>query len=153
MNSKYQPEMGKMPRPGYIIKAWDSDTVNEDETIKWIGMKAYSMDREIKDFLWWKNFLMGDLKDDKIRTDAARVIAAIKLKMEADLAIGLPIDLEKSNSRTGYVEVIKKPHLYGVYVESKNRPMFNFMVEFENLSEAVNEKDLVIITLPHHNRV
>ena len=140
MESKYRPEIGKMLKPEYIIEAPDTDPSPGRETIKWIGMKAYSTEREIKDFLWWKNLLIGDLNDDKIRTDAAKLIAAVKLKRGADMAVGLPIDLGKSSSRTGYVEIIKEPHLYGLYVESKSRPMFNLMVSLENLPEAAREE-------------
>lgn len=127
-NQESKLEIGEMPKPRYMREAWNTSVDSDGTAIKWIGMEAYSPDGEIKKFLWWRNFKVGDLSKEQARDDAAAFVARLKLEMGVDSAIGLPVDLYQSNSATGHVEVIaNEPEVYGVYVEADKRPMFNFM--------------------------
>lgn len=125
-------QVGEMPTARYIREAGDT---TGDGSIKWIGMRAYAPDGEIKDFLWWRNFKVGDLSKDRPRYDAAAFVTRLKLEMEADSAIGPAIDLHGSNSETGHVQTIDEPEVYGVYVEADKRPMFNFMTAMRGVKD------------------
>ena len=100
-------------------------------------MRAYGLDATVKDFIWWRNFKVGNLDNPRDRYQAAAFIARLKLEMDADSALGYPIDLYGSDSRTGYVKLVEEPKLYGIYVEADKRPMFNFMTMMQGVkSEA-----------------
>lgn len=131
-----QPELkiGEMPKARYLLEA--GDTVGSG-TIKWIGIEAYAPDGQVKKFLWWRNFKVGDLNKEKPRHDTAALVTRLKIETQTDSAIGPAIDLSESNSRTGKVKVVEEPDVYGVYVEAEKRPMFNFMTMMQGVkSEA-----------------
>ena len=121
---------GQMPTPSYLLERGDT---SGSGLIGWIGMRALAFDGTEKDFLLWRNFTIGDLKDDKVRHDLAAFIARLKIEMDADAAIGKPVDIMASNSsKDGKVAVIGEDVLgeegvFGVYIEAESRPMFNFM--------------------------
>lgn len=117
-------QIGEMPTPRYLQEAGDT---TGSGTIKWIGIEAYAPDGEIRPFLWWRNFKIGDLTNERARYDAAAFVARLRLEMNSDSAIGPAIDLYESNAKTEHVQVIDEPEVYGVYVEADKRPMFNFM--------------------------
>jgi|GEM_PF-938692 len=128
-------KVGEMPNPQYLVEAGDT---TGSGNIGWIGMKAYDLDGQIRDFLWWRNFQVN-LNDQRGRYDAAAFITRLKLETEAESAIGLPIDLSSSNQRRNYVAVVKDPSLCGVYIEAQKRPMFNFM---SMMNGVKSEKEL-----------
>jgi O-acetyl-ADP-ribose deacetylase len=116
-------QIGEMPKPQYLVTAGDTTGSGD---IQWIGMKAYDLGGEVRDFLWWRNFQVN-LNNKKGRHDAASFIARLKLEADAESAIGLPVDLHSSDQRRNYVAVVEDPKLSGVYIEAQKRPMFNFM--------------------------
>ncbi len=116
--------IGEMPNPRYIVDAADTTA---DGKIKWIGMESYAPNGELGKFLWWENFKVGNLNNERARYRAAALIARLKLATGIDTAIGLPIDIEKSDSQTGHVQILDYPGVYGVYVEARRRPGFNVM--------------------------
>lgn len=122
-------KVGEMPQPEYLIEAGDT---TGSENIKWIGIRAYDLDQQIRSFLWWRNFQV-DLGDEKGRHDAAAFVTRLKLETKAEAAFGLPIDLRASDSSRDYVAVVEDPSLYGVYIEAGERLMFNFRVGMEGV--------------------
>lgn len=129
-----RPELriGEMPQPQYLREAGDT---TGDGSIKWIGIKAYALDGQIRDFLWWRNFKIGDLRDETARYHTAAFVARLKLEMESDSAIGPAVDLHGSDSNTDRVQTIDEPEVYGVYVEADKRPMFNFMTAMRGVKD------------------
>ncbi len=119
-----QLKRGEMPTPRYLKEA--PDTVG-DGTIKWVGIQGFGLDGQVKDFLLWRNSKIGDLQDEVTRYHTAAFVTRLALEMDAETAIGPAVDLGASSSKTGYVEIITEPEVYGVYVEADKRPMFNFM--------------------------
>ena len=75
------------------------------------------MDKKIKDFVWWRNSEIGDLNDETARNHASAFITRLKLEMNIESAIGLPIDLDESNQKTNYIAIPKISGLYGIYIE------------------------------------
>lgn len=125
-------KIGEMPKPRYIREGGDTSIDSDGSNIKWIGIEAYSPNGEVKTFLWWRNFQIGNLKG-KDRNDTAAFIARLKLERGADAAIGLPVDLSGSNSQTGHVQIPDEKGAYGVYIEAEKRPMFNFMAMLQGI--------------------
>lgn len=129
-------KIGEMPRPRYIpIKGGE----------RLIGMEAYSPDRKIKEFLWWENGIVqqGDLNNATTRHEAAALVTRLRLELGVDAAIGLPIDLEGSKPKTGFVKIVKNPELVGIYIEAGNRLGFNFLVARKGLK---TELELRLVT-------
>ena len=127
-------KIGEMPQPCYLKEMGDTSLESDGGYIGWIGMRAYGLDEQLKDFLWWRNFRIGNLNAGKSRHDAAAFIARIKMEMEAEAAIGLPVDLATSNRDTNYVAIPRNRGLYGVYVQVDKRQMFNFMAMMQGIS-------------------
>lgn len=123
-------KIGEMPTPRYLLRAGDT---TGDGSIRWIGMEAFSADKEVKPFLWWRNFQVGDLSSELPRYHTAAFIVRLKLEMGVDAAIGFPVDLSKSNSALGHVAIEEEQGLYGVYIEADKRPMFNFMTAMHGI--------------------
>lgn len=101
-----------------------------DGKIRWIGFKALSITGEEKEFLWWRNFC-DTLDNLKAFCDL------LFEKRGIEARIGPAINLGKSSQASGHVEVIpstdKGESVYGIYVESKHRLMFNFMLAIKGL--------------------
>lgn len=131
-NPEANLQIGEMPTPRYMREAGDT---TGDGNIRWIGMEAYAPDGQIKDFLWWRNFKVGDFSNERARYDAATFVARLKIEMGAESAIGPAIDLYGSNSETGHVKTVDEPEVYGVYVEADKRPMFNFMTAMRGVKD------------------
>ena len=138
-------KIGEMPEPCYLSEMGNTSLDSDGSSIKWIGMRAYGLDKKVKDFLWWRNFKAGNLKDQTVRHDTAAFIARLYTEMKAEAAIGLPIDLSDSNQRKNYVAIPKDEGIYGVYVQADKRQMFNFMTMMQGVrSEAeLRRKDPV----------
>lgn len=118
-----KPEIGEMPTPRYLV---DAPSTVGDGITRWVGVETYGTDGEIKKMLWWRNLQAGDLNNDLARYHAAAFITRLKLETQADAAIGPAIDLSGSSLKTGYVQLVEEPGVYGVYIEAERRPMFNF---------------------------
>jgi hypothetical protein len=131
-NPEAKPSIGEMPTPRYIVEAPSTVT---DERIKWVGMDAYGLDGQLKPFLWYRNYSLGDLTDKTDRYNAAALVARIKLEMDAEAAIGPAIDLHRSDSETGFVKQIDEPAYYGLYIEAPKRPIFNFRVAMNGIKD------------------
>lgn len=124
-------QIGEMPKPRYLKKM--PDTTGDGE-IKWIGMEAYGFDGQIKEFLFWRNFgADGDLSDELARHDAAAFIARVHLERGAEAAIGFPINIGDSNPQSGEVKIVEETGVFGVYIESRLRPMFNFFTAMNGI--------------------
>lgn len=136
-SSEPQIERGQMPEPKYLVEAFDT---YGDGDIKWIGMQAFAPDGTIRDFLLWRNFQAGNLEDEQVRRDLAAFVARMKMEMDADVAIGKPVDIWSSDPESGKVvvigeDVIGEEGIYGVYVEADKRPMFNFSVAMSGVKD------------------
>ncbi len=136
-SSEPQLERGQMPAPKYLVEAFDT---SGDGDIKWIGMQAFASDSTIRDFLLWRNFKAGNLEDEQVRRDLAAFIARVKIEMDADVAIGKPVDIWASDPQSEKVaiigeDIIGEEGVYGVYVEADKRPMFNFSVAMRGVRE------------------
>ncbi len=130
-------KIGEMPQPCYLLELGNTSLDSDGSSIKWIGMRAYGLDKKVKDFLWWRNFKAGNLNDQTVRHDSAAFIARLYMGMEAEAAFGLPVDLSGSNQSKNYVAIPKDEGLYGVYVQADKRQMFNFMTMMQGVgSEA-----------------
>lgn len=109
-----------------------------DGNIRWVGFKAPSVTGEEKEFWWWRNYA------DTI--DNAKVFCGSLLAQRLiEAQIGPAIDLHKSSQASGHVEIIaatdeNKP-VYGIFVESKHRPMFNFMLGMQGLKMPKKVKE------------
>lgn len=100
-----------------------------DGDIRWVGFKATSITGEEKEFWWWTN--AADSIDD-LRTLCGSLLAERLIEAQ----IGPGVDLSKSSQQTGKVTLVEKHKgkpVYGIYVESKHRPMFNFMISLHGL--------------------
>ncbi|MEK6908729.1 MAG: hypothetical protein AABX23_01615 [Nanoarchaeota archaeon] len=137
---KARLQMGDLPYPQYMGEA--PDTTN-DGNIRWIGVKAYGLSGKVEDFLWWRNFKVGNLNDERARHEAAAFIARLKIGMNTDSAFGRALDLSNCDQATGRVAASNERGLYGVYVEAEKRPLFNFMTMMNGLEteEAFRRKD------------
>jgi hypothetical protein len=123
------PKIGEMPQLHYLTEMGNTSLDSDGSSIRWIGMRTYAPDRQVKDFLWWNNFdLQGDLRDEKARYHAASFITRLKVEHQTDAAIGLPVDLVNCNEARNHIALVNKPNLYGVYIETPKRQMFNFML-------------------------
>ncbi len=126
-------QIGEMPKPEYLQETRDT---TGSGNIKWIGVRAYGLDQELGDFLWWRNF-KGDLNDSTDRYNTAAFVARLRLETGAEVVIGPAIDLSGSNLRKNYVATVEESNVLGVYVEADKRPMFNFMTMMDSVrSEA-----------------
>ena len=123
--------IGKMPEPCYLTEMGDTYLPNEGNPVKWIGMKSYGIDEQVKKFLWWRNFEPGDLNDKTARHHAAAFVARLYMEMKVETAIGKAVDLNASNQSKNHVALINKPKFYGVYVQEDKRDMFNFYFAFK----------------------
>lgn len=130
VDAETKPQVGEMPTPRYLVDA--PSTVSNGMT-RWIGIEAYGTDGEVKKMLWWRNFQVGDLSNDSVRHEVAALITRLKLETEADAAIGPAIDLSGSSVKTGHVQLVDEPEVYGVYVEAEKRPMFNFSTRMNGI--------------------
>lgn len=109
-----------------------------DGNIRWVGFKAPSVTGEEKEFWWWRNF------PDFI--DQAKVFCGSLLAQRLiEAQVGPAIDLHKSSQARGHIEVItatdKGKPVYGIYIESTHRPMFNFMLSMEGLKMPKRVKE------------
>jgi len=137
--------VGEMPTPRYIKRLGDTNLDNDGVPINWVGMEAYSADREIKRFLWWKNVRSGNINKEEVRTDAATAIARLKLGGNIDAAIGLPIDLGECDHNKGFVKIIEEPDCVGIYIEENKRSQFSFdlmmgVIKLKSVEELKKEK-------------
>jgi hypothetical protein len=110
---------------------------DEGGNIRWIGFRAVSITGEEKEFWWWRNFTdtIENLKAFCGSLLAQRLIEA---------QIGPAVDLFKSSQTTGEVRVfskVKKKPAYGIYIEAKHRPMFDFMLAMEGLEMPKTVKE------------
>jgi hypothetical protein len=130
-------KIGEMPEPRYLCEMGNTSVESDGSSIKWIGMRAYGLDKQIRDFLWWRNFKAGNLNNEAVRYHTAAFIARLYMETEAEAAIGLPIDLYASSQSKNYVAIPKDKGIYGVYVQADKRQMFNFMTMMNGIgSEA-----------------
>ena len=126
-------QIGEMPKAEYLREAKDT---TGNGNIQWIGVRAYDIDQELGDFLWWKNF-RSNLNNPTDRYNTAAFIARLKLETDVRAVIGPAVDLQDSNQRGDYVATVKEPNVLGIYVEADKRPMFNFMSRTDGIrSEA-----------------
>ncbi len=123
-------KIGEMPKTQYLPEDVDGSI---DPNRKAVGIKAYSIDGNIKEFHWFKNYDMGNLIDEESRHEAAAFIARIKLEINAESAIGQPVDLQKSDPKTGHVDILKNPVAWGLYIEKEDRPYFNEEMRFKGV--------------------
>lgn len=121
--SKDQIKPSELSKPSYMLEAGDTTGVG---AIKWIGVEATDYEGKTKKYLWWRNF-KADINDDLDRYNTAAFIARLKLEMDVEATVGMPVDLGASNSSTEEAATIDEPDLIGVYVEAGKRQMFNFM--------------------------
>ena len=101
------------------------EEVAREESQRLWEIKARAPDGQIKYYVWWRNFKVGNLSDEGVRHYVAVFIASQKLERGADLTVGLPID--EINSDLEHVAVVKEAGLCGFYVEADKRELFNFM--------------------------
>lgn len=132
VDAETKPQVGEMPTPRYLVDA--PSTVSNGMT-RWIGIEAYGTDGEAKKMLWWRNIQVGDLNTSLTRHDVAAFITRLKLETEADAAIGPAIDLSGSSPKTGRVQLVEEPGVYGVYIEAEKRPMFNFFATMRGIGD------------------
>ena len=124
-----------MPEPCYLTEMENTATDSDGGLIKWIGMRAYELDEQVKDFLWWRNFKSGDLNDETARYHTAAFVARLYMEMESEAAIGRAFDLHASNQKENLVAIANEPKVYGVYVQADKRQMFNFMTMMKGVRE------------------
>src|SRR3989338_4461289 len=122
--------IGRMPQPryfGHLPKTPDGTS--------WIGIKGYSLDKEVKNFLWWQNF-QGDLSKQEDRRDIATLVVRIKCNLGIDAAVGLPLDLNHGSIKKEEITILYHPYVYGVYIEAARRPMFTFRADIPDENET-----------------
>ncbi len=125
--------IGEMPEPCYLTEMSNTSLYSDGSSIKWIGMRAYGLDEQVKDFLWWRNFKMGDLDDETARYHTAAFVTRLYVEMEVEAAIGRAVDLHASNQSENCVAIANEPEVYGVYVQADKRQMFNFMTMMKGI--------------------
>src|SRR3989344_1375932 len=130
---KLELKVGEMPQPCYLTKMGNTSIDSDGSSIRWIGMQAYGLSGQLKDFLWWRNFKAGNLNRNPTRQEVSAFITRLYLEMEAEAAIGLPIDLHSSDQSRDYVAIVKDNGVYGVYVQADKRQMFNFMTMMKGI--------------------
>ena len=135
MTIKNKLNIGEMPEPCYLTEMENTATDSDGGLIKWIGMRAYELDEQVKDFLWWRNFKSGDLNDETARYHTAAFVARLYMEMESEAAIGRAFDLHASNQKENLVAIANEPKVYGVYVQADKRQMFNFMTMMKGVRE------------------
>lgn len=111
-------QIGEMPTPRYMPQVGE---IAEGRPIKLIGMSAYDIHGKIRDFIWWRNFPLGDLNDEDVRDQAAALVARFKAGLGVDIAIGPPVDLSGNRRRRSNVQTSNNKGLNGVYVEPGER--------------------------------
>ena|SRR3989338_350472 len=109
-----------------------------DGDIRWIGFKASSIAGEEKEFWWWRNY------SDSLENLKAFCGALLAQRL-IEAQVGPAVDLHKSAAVKSKIHIIAetdegKP-VYGVYIESKHRPMFNFMLAMKGLKMPKNVKE------------
>ena len=127
--------IGEMPEPCYLTEMGNTSLDSDGSSIKWIGMRAYGLDKQVKDFLWWRNFKAGDFNDETARYHTAAFVARLYMEMESEAAIGRAVDLHASNQKENLVAIANEPKVYGVYVQADKRQMFNFMTMMKGVRE------------------
>ena len=109
-----------------------------DGDIRWIGFKASSITGEEKEFWWWRNY------SDSLENLKAFCGALLSQRL-IEAQVGPAVDLHESLAAKSKVHIIpetdKGKPVYGVYIESKHRPMFNFMLAMEGLKMPKNVKE------------
>ena len=112
LSQERRPQIGDMSKPRYLRK----------RLIKDIGIEAYTLGGNIQTFFWLENRSTGGIKgiEDKTHSLAA-FVARVKLVTGTDVAIGLPIDEDKSDPMTGHVEIKETDDCFGIYTSSKMR--------------------------------
>lgn len=133
--------IGEMPEPCYLREMGNTSVDSDGSSIRWIGMRAYGLDEQIKDFIWWRNFKAGDLNEETARYHAAAFVTRLYMEMQAEAAIGRAIDLHASSQERNHVAIPTEPEVYGVYVQADKRQMFNFMAMMRGIkSEAQSRR-------------
>ena len=127
MTIKNKLNIGEMPEPCYLTEMENTATDSDGGLIKWIGMRAYELDEQVKDFLWWRNFESGNLNDETARYHTSAFVTRLYMEMESEVAIERAVDLHASNQSKNHVAIANEPGVYGVYVQANKRQMFNFM--------------------------
>ena len=121
--------IGRMPQPCFL-EGFGGE--------KWDGVSAYALDGQINEFLWWRNVEVKDLNNEKSRYDVAAFIARVKIQKNVESVIGPAIDLSKSNFEKEHIEIFGDSSLlYGVYVESNHRHMFNLSMMLGGLRSEI----------------
>jgi hypothetical protein len=126
-------KIGEMPKPCYLLEGYNTALDSDMERIKWVGIVGFSPEKELKDFIWWRNFKAGDLSKEEDWSEVAALIARIKLETGADAAVGLAVDLANCDSEYEAVDTYKEDGVLGVYIEAPKRAMFNFMVMMQGI--------------------
>ncbi|MBI5390639.1 hypothetical protein HZB02_04065 [Candidatus Woesearchaeota archaeon] len=109
------------------------DTLPQPEFLNgesgWIGIKSrsYIPHEEPRNYLWSENF-KGDLTTSSGRHEVATDVTRFYVGAACDAIIGLPIDVEGSDSGKPFVAIPDKHNLFGFYIQSDKRRGFEFKV-------------------------
>lgn len=79
-----------------------------------IGVRARVRGLE-REFSWWRNLWLGDLRDGDARDGAAELVACLYVERGLSSVIGYAIDPSGSDPATGRVRLLEVPELWGLY--------------------------------------
>lgn len=109
-----------------------------DGNIRWIGFRAPSITGEKKEFRWWKNY-SGSL--DNLKAFCGAILSQHLIEAQ----VGPAVDLHKSLATKPKVHIVPKTDegkpVYGVYIESKHRLMFSYLMDLRGLKIPKNVKE------------
>lgn len=146
--------MRGLPKPEYLDNSSDVNLDKSWKSRKWIGVQTNSIDNTIKDFFWWRNFEFGDLNNYDSRNEAVSFLTSLYFRMGVEATIGKAINILKSNPEKNIIKTMNEPDIYGVYIQSNKRRLFEFkfLKEIEDYGK-IDESAIKLIEPDYFNEI
>lgn len=118
-----------------ITEAPNTDALSRGERIPWVGFIAKSRFGGAKKFLWWRNF--------SLKSGCQTTCEQLFWRFGIEAQVGPALDLD-STRKIGKVCLIEDCRIYGIYIEEKCRPGFNFFFGIQRLREVANPGKIIL---------